>query len=42
MGLCQAAIAEAVEVFGRVDILFCCTSEGEHVLYFTMSTICGC
>lgn len=28
MGQCQAAVAEAVEVFGRVDILFCCTSEG--------------
>lgn len=28
MGQCQAAVAEAVEVFGKVDILFCCTSEG--------------
>ena len=28
MGKCQAAVAEAVEAFGRVDILFCCTSEG--------------
>ncbi|KAI9658078.1 MAG: hypothetical protein M1821_002738 [Bathelium mastoideum] len=27
MGQCQAAVAEAVEVFGRIDILFCCTSE---------------
>lgn len=28
MGQCGAAIAEAVEVFGRIDILLCCTSEG--------------
>lgn len=28
MGQCRAAIAEAVEVFGRIDILLCCTSEG--------------
>ncbi|KAI9880378.1 MAG: hypothetical protein M1830_003695 [Pleopsidium flavum] len=27
MGQCQAAVADAVQVFGRVDILFCCTSE---------------
>ncbi|KAA6409335.1 MAG: hypothetical protein FRX48_06888 [Lasallia pustulata] len=27
MGKCQAAVAEAAEAFGRVDILFCCTSE---------------
>ncbi|KAI9711178.1 MAG: hypothetical protein M1820_002165 [Bogoriella megaspora] len=27
MGQCQAAVAEAVEVFGRIDILLCCTSE---------------
>lgn len=27
MGQCQSAIAEAVQSFGRVDILFCCTSE---------------
>ncbi|KAJ9622336.1 hypothetical protein H2203_006554 [Taxawa tesnikishii (nom. ined.)] len=26
-GQCQSAIAEAVHSFGRVDILFCCTSE---------------
>ena len=29
MGQCGAAIAEAVEVFGRIDILLCCTSEGK-------------
>jgi len=27
MGQCGAAIAEAVQVFGRIDILLCCTSE---------------
>ncbi|MCJ1463342.1 hypothetical protein MMC07_001949 [Pseudocyphellaria aurata] len=27
MALCQAAVAEAVHVFGKVDILFCCASE---------------
>ncbi|KAI9697979.1 MAG: hypothetical protein M1836_004332 [Candelina mexicana] len=27
MAECQAAIAKAVDIFGRVDILFCCTSE---------------
>ena len=28
MGLCQAAVAEAVEAFGKLDILLCCSSEG--------------
>jgi NAD(P)-dependent dehydrogenase (short-subunit alcohol dehydrogenase family) len=28
MGQCGAAVAEAVEVFGRIDVLLCCTSEG--------------
>lgn len=27
MGQCQSAIAEAVHNFGRIDILFCCSSE---------------
>ncbi len=27
MAQCQAAIAEAVQVFQKIDILFCCTSE---------------
>lgn len=27
MGQCQSAIADAVQTFGRIDILFCCTSE---------------
>ncbi|KAK5118635.1 hypothetical protein LTR85_008100 [Meristemomyces frigidus] len=27
MGQCQSAVAEAVQSFGRVDILFCCHSE---------------
>jgi NAD(P)-dependent dehydrogenase (short-subunit alcohol dehydrogenase family) len=28
MAQCGAAVAEAKEVFGRIDILFCSTSEG--------------
>lgn len=28
MAQCGAAVAEAVDVFGRLDILLCCTSEG--------------
>jgi NAD(P)-dependent dehydrogenase (short-subunit alcohol dehydrogenase family) len=28
MGQCSAAVAEAVEVFGRIDILLCCKFEG--------------
>lgn len=28
MGQCQAAVAEAVSTFGRLDVLFCCSSEG--------------
>lgn len=27
IGQCQAAVAEAVHIFGRVDILLCCTSQ---------------
>ncbi|KAK4997150.1 hypothetical protein LTR66_003374 [Elasticomyces elasticus] len=27
IGQCQSAIAEAIDGFGRVDVLFCCTSE---------------
>lgn len=28
IALCQAAVAEAIEIFGRLDMLFCCDSEG--------------
>ena len=28
MGHCQAAVAEAVDTFGKLDILLCCSSEG--------------
>ena len=28
VGQCQAAVAEAVSCFGRIDILFCCACEG--------------
>ena len=38
MGQCGAAVAEAVEVFGRIDILLCCTSEGTPHHYLTPST----
>ena len=31
MGQCQAAVAEAVETFGNLDILLCCSSEGWHL-----------
>lgn len=27
---CQAAVAHAVSAFGKVDILFCCSSQGMH------------
>ena len=32
MGQCQAAVAEAVEAFGGLDILLCCSSEGMTAL----------
>ena len=32
MSQCGAAVAEAVEVFGRIDILLCCTSEGKEIV----------
>ena len=28
MSLCQAAVAEAVTKFEKLDVLFCCASEG--------------
>ncbi len=28
MGTCQAAVAEAVAAWGRLDVLFCCESLG--------------
>ena len=34
MAGCGAAVAEAVEVFGRIDILLCCKSEGESSVVF--------
>jgi NAD(P)-dependent dehydrogenase (short-subunit alcohol dehydrogenase family) len=44
MGQCGAAVAEAVEVFGRIDILLCCTSEGRPPfssrIYHTGIDIC--
>lgn len=39
IGQCQAAIAEAVTVFGRIDVLFCCSSQGKLNVYVpTLST----
>lgn len=29
MGQCTAAVADAVHIFGRIDILLCCKFEGE-------------
>jgi NAD(P)-dependent dehydrogenase (short-subunit alcohol dehydrogenase family) len=29
VGQCQAAVAEAVEAFGRIDVLLCAASEGK-------------
>lgn len=28
LGQCQAAVARATSIFGRIDVLFCCSSEG--------------
>lgn len=33
MGQCGAAIAEAVHVFGRIDILLCCKFEGASFFF---------
>ncbi|KAJ5936080.1 hypothetical protein N7454_005378 [Penicillium verhagenii] len=30
MGECQAVVAEATATFGRVDLLLCCTSQGDN------------
>jgi NAD(P)-dependent dehydrogenase (short-subunit alcohol dehydrogenase family) len=31
VGQCQAAVAEAVEAFGRIDVLLCAASEGNII-----------
>jgi NAD(P)-dependent dehydrogenase (short-subunit alcohol dehydrogenase family) len=31
VGQCQAAVAEAVEAFGRIDVLLCAASEGDSI-----------
>ncbi len=36
MGQCEAAVAEAREHFGRIDILLCCTSEGTYYCFFPL------
>lgn len=33
VGQCQAAVAEAVEAFGRIDVLLCAASEGKYSQY---------
>lgn len=38
MAGCGAAVAEAVELFGRIDIVLCCRSEGRRI---TLSHCCG-
>lgn len=40
MGQCQAAVAEAVEAFGKLDILLCCSSEGQS--QYRWLVVCGC
>ncbi|KAK8058357.1 hypothetical protein PG994_008805 [Apiospora phragmitis] len=37
MGQCGAAVAEAKEHFGRIDILLCCTSEGNTTVTIYVS-----
>ena len=39
MGGCGAAVAEAVHLFGRIDILLCCKSEGVCVCVFNGSPV---
>lgn len=31
MGQCGAAVAEAVQIFGRIDIMLCCRAEGKWI-----------
>ncbi|MCJ1322934.1 hypothetical protein MMC15_008284 [Xylographa vitiligo] len=33
IGQCQAAVAQAVVAFGKIDILFCCSSEGTFLFH---------
>jgi NAD(P)-dependent dehydrogenase (short-subunit alcohol dehydrogenase family) len=33
VGQCQAAVAEAVEAFGRIDVLLCAASEGKNLVH---------
>lgn len=41
MGQCGAAVAEAVHVFGRIDILLCCRSEGKSGASFLAWLACA-
>ena len=42
MGQCTAAIAEAIQAFGRIDILLCCKSEGELMDWESLEARTGC
>jgi NAD(P)-dependent dehydrogenase (short-subunit alcohol dehydrogenase family) len=39
VGQCQAAVAEAVEAFGRIDVLLCAASEGSAIGSWTCSEL---
>jgi NAD(P)-dependent dehydrogenase (short-subunit alcohol dehydrogenase family) len=39
VGQCQAAVAEAVEAFGRIDVLLCAASEGIFLSTVRMNII---
>lgn len=38
VGQCQAAVAEAVEAFGRIDVLLCAASEGGILIPFVLGS----
>jgi NAD(P)-dependent dehydrogenase (short-subunit alcohol dehydrogenase family) len=42
VGQCQAAVAEAVEAFGRIDVLLCAASEGSHPKVHVMISLTLC
>lgn len=39
VGQCQAAVAEAVEAFGRIDVLLCTASEGTVITSLFVATL---
>ena len=42
VGQCQAAVAKAVESFGKVDVLFCCASQGKKRMKRMLIEFPGC